>query len=685
LRRLAALPVALVVAAAASGWLYAVRLDLPGPRVGEALPLDELAKHASASLLWFVAVWSVAALLIGMVARWARIERLTAALVFALFVGSWTYLQTGVSIAVVRQVPAQNAFDTAAQLEATYLPAAIVAIGCALAALPRRWRNAPEIVAVVVGLAASLNLLHAVLPGDGNGVLRDFTPDAVGPLARAAVVLASVALLVAARGLARRRIRAWRLAAAVAGFSTLLHVLHGLNDGTLASVVVLMLLVARRGDFDGPGDLQTRRVAAGRLALLVTAIAGYGIVALWLNRVAADQQFTGRFALDEIVRGLFGLHAGGSPHLSGDFGEWYPLSLLLLGAGGTIWVAGAWLAPWRHRVRQEERERALARELVAAWGKDTLAPFTLRGDKSYFFDEGEAAFIAYRVLGGVAIVSGDPVGPPDRYERLVRRFVAYAHERAWRVAILGASERWLPLYQRCGLRALYHGDEAVVETSSFSLEGRSVRKVRQSVHRLERAGYVARVLRPSEIDMRLRGELEAVARAWRGTEPERGFVMALDALFRLGDDDALFVVGFEAAGGVAGFLHFAVSPAASALSLSSMPRLRSAPNGLNEWLICKSIMWARASGYASVSLNFAPFAALLAPEAELRRLQRMQRRALLALKGHFQLDNLLAFNRKFFPRWERRFVVFERIRDLPRVGIAALAAESYLPFRGARR
>jgi lysyl-tRNA synthetase class 2 len=85
-----------------------------------------------------------------------------------------------------------------------------------------------------------------------------------------------------------------------------------------------------------------------------------------------------------------------------------------------------------------------------------------------------------------------------------------------------------------------------------------------------------------------------------------------------------------------------------------------------------------------MSLNFAPFAAILAPEADLAGLQRVQRRALLSLKGHFQLDNLLLFNRKFFPAWERRFVVFERRLDLPRVGIAALAAEAYLPFSGRR-
>jgi lysyl-tRNA synthetase class 2 len=298
-----------------------------------------------------------------------------------------------------------------------------------------------------------------------------------------------------------------------------------------------------------------------------------------------------------------------------------------------------------------------------------------------FADDG-LVFFAYRVVGGVAIVSGDPIGQSDACETLVPRFVEYAHERDWRVAILGASERWLELYRAHGLQALYHGDEAVVDTAAFSLEGRAIRQVRQSVHRLETAGYTARFIAPSQIDSELAHELELIGADWRGDQPERGFVMALDSFFALGDEDAVFVIGVDAAGVAQGFLHFAVAPAISALSLSSMPRMRNTtPNGFNEWLICETVAWARDRGYERVSLNFSPFAALLAPEAELSGTQQLQRRALLRLKGRFQLDNLLAFNRKFFPSWEQRFLVYERRLDLPRVSLAALAAEAYLPFQ----
>ena len=688
MRKAAVAPALLALVLATSGWFYVARPQgVPGPNIREALPLDELAKHSSVPLLEFAAIWCVAALFVALAARWARAERLTAALVLALATWALLYAVDGISIAITRQIPARDAFAVAMRLESVYLPAALVGLAVALlAGTGRAGRRSPLVVATLVAAAGALDLLHTMLPGDSQGLLHALTPDAVGPLARAACAFAGAALLLASRGLARRRRRAWEVAVAVATLSTLLHVLRGLAPGTLVAAAVLILLVARRHDFELPGDHETRFAVARRAAVAALAIASYGIAAVWLNRLAADQPFTIAFAARETVSGLLGLNVLGSRHLAGDFGQWFPLSLLLLGLGATIWVVSGWVAPWRYRMRQEARDRERAQELVRRFGRDTLAPFALRHDKSYFFSVDGEAFLCYRVVGGVAIVAGDPIGPPAATRELVARFVAHAHERDWRVAILGASERCLDVYRAHGLQALYHGDEAVVDAAAFSLEGRAIRKVRQSVHRLEKAGYVASFLRPSEVDEGLRTKLRAIMTSWRGAQPERGFVMALDDLFALGDDDAVFAVGSDARGEPEGFLHFAVAPAIAALSLSSMPRLRSAtPNGFNEWLICETIAWAREQGFQRVSLNFSPFAALLSPQGELTTLQELQRRALLRLKGRFQLDDLLAFNKKFFPSWERRFLVFERRLDLPRVGIAALAVESYLPFQGTLR
>ncbi len=678
----------LALVVSATGLLYLLRpVSLPGPAIGDALPLDELSKRSGLPILLFVAVWGGIAACLGVLARAAGVERVTAAALLALLVGLWCYLTAGVSILVVRQIPAHDAFYAAAHLRAVYLPGALAGLAGALAGRARTSAapRAPLILAALVAATGGLGILDVLLPSPPHTLLSELAPERVAGTASGLAAPLGLALALAARGLARRKRRAYRAALALLLGLAVVHELHGFDYAALTAALVAVLLVANRDAFDARGEPDTTARLVLCAVLLAAAIYLFGVVALWVNRVSADRPYTLAFAVRETTRALAGLSLAGSPHLGEGIADWFPVSVFLAGLVCLGWLLHAWLAPWRYRLRQQAEERELARRLVDEWGVDTLAPFALRADKSYFFAEDARAFLAYRVVGGVAIVSGDPIGPTESFDPLVASFVRFAHARDWRVAILGASGRCLDLYARHGLRALYHGDEAVLETAAFSLEGRAIRKVRQSVSRLQGAGFTAEALHPGEIGDELRAQLEAIARAWRGSEPERGFAMALDALFRLGDDDALFVVGRDAQGVPAGFLHFAVCRAGAALSLSSMPRLRTTPNGFNEWLICETVVWAREHGFERISLNFAPFAALLAPGAQLSRLQRLERRALLALKGRFQLDNLLRFNRKFFPVWEQRFVVYERRRDLPRVGIAALAAEAYLPFTGRER
>jgi lysyl-tRNA synthetase, class II len=684
-RTFAAVLLSLAVLLAATGWLYVLRpaVSLPGPVVHDALALDELAQHGSTSVLLYVAVWSTAALLLGLLARWARAERLTAGMLLAPSVAGWLYAVNGTSILIVRQVPAHDAFHAAASEPAAVIPAVLCGIGGAFLGRSRT-SPAPRSRIVLSWLVAGVGVLAIVdgmFPEHRRSLVTALDAAHVHGLSKALVVPIAIALIVTARSLARGSGRAWQLAVALLTLLLALHLERGFDDGAIVTGLVVVALLARRADFRRRGDPSAKpRVALHAIALAVVLLL-YGAITLWVNRLMADQPYTLGFALRVTGRALAGLSFRGAHHLAGPLADWFPLTVFLLGAGGAVVILLEWLAPWRYRVRRAAHELALVQRLVATFGVDTLAPFALRSDKSYFFARDESAFLSYRVVGGVAIVAGDPIGRAHAREGLLREFIEFAHERGWRVAVLGVSERDLGLYRSLGLRALYHGDEAVVDTASFSLEGRPVRKVRQSVHRLAKAGFTARVLQAGEIAPALQADLVQIARTWRGNAPERGFVMSFDALFRDRDDDALFVVGFDACGRARGFLHFALCPAGSALSLSSMPRTADVPNGFTEWLICVSIDWARDHGLRRVSLNFSPFAALLSPVGDLSVAQRVQAATLRRMKGWFQLDNLLLFNRKFFPVWQRRFVVYERRLDLPRVGVAALAVESYLPFQ----
>jgi lysylphosphatidylglycerol synthetase-like protein (DUF2156 family) len=511
---LAAVLAALVVVST-TGWLYLLEphLRIGRPLVADALPLDELPHHSAVPLVIYLAVWAAAGFLLGWLAAVARIERFTAALLYALWTFAWLFVATGLSILVVRQIPASDAFEAAWRVPAVYLAAAVAGLGGALLGRRREVvsRRAPAILAILVAVSGILDVASAITPAIDSRLklVEGATPTVVPKLASALVVPAGLVLVLLARGLWRRRHRAWLLAVIFVFTAAVLHIVKGLDyEEAIANLLLGLALVARRHDFEGRGDPRTRTRVLVLLPVYVAVIFVYGGVALWVNRLAADQPWTVSFAFHETGESLILLHLRGSEHLSGPFGDWFPTSVLVLGIAAVFSLLHTWLAPWRYRLTAAARERERAHALVEAFGTDTLSPFALRADKSYFFDPTGRAFLAYRVIAGVAVVSGDPVGDPAIHDTLLGGFIAFARERDWRVAVLGVNEERLDLYRRHGLHALYHGDEAVVETASFSLEGRAIRKVRQSVSRLEKAGYVCERRYAGEIDEETRAELE---------------------------------------------------------------------------------------------------------------------------------------------------------------------------------
>src|SRR2546422_9033713 len=94
--------ISLAVVSAATGWLYMIqpRSALPGPPVSDALPLDELSRRSAVPLIVFLAVWVTAALLLGLIARACRAERLTAGRVVAPVRGVWGDVATGASLLI---------------------------------------------------------------------------------------------------------------------------------------------------------------------------------------------------------------------------------------------------------------------------------------------------------------------------------------------------------------------------------------------------------------------------------------------------------------------------------------------------------------------------------------------------------------------------------------------------------
>ena len=255
-----------------------------------------------------------------------------------------------------------------------------------------------------------------------------------------------------------------------------------------------------------------------------------------------------------------------------------------------------------------ELARAAAAELVRAHGTDTLSFFKLRADEHYFFGDDGRAFVGYRIENGVLLLSGDPVGPEAAFRPLLAELQTFARARGLKLGAVGASARMCPLYEELGLKTIYLGDEALIDLEQFSLEGRPIRKVRQSVSRLSKAGYAAELVTVGGLDAETGRAVEGVLERGREGAPERGFSMAMDSIDGPLCDQTLIVLARDEDGAVRGVLHFVPCYGRAAMSLSFMRRDPDTPNGLTEFMVVKAVELLRERGIEEMSLNFAAFA-----------------------------------------------------------------------------
>jgi lysyl-tRNA synthetase class 2 len=207
-----------------------------------------------------------------------------------------------------------------------------------------------------------------------------------------------------------------------------------------------------------------------------------------------------------------------------------------------------------------------------------------------------------------------------------------------------------------------------------------MRNVRQMVGRISRAGYAVEVCRVSEVASGVRQRAMTDAAAWRSTDTERGFSMALGRLLDECDPEAVFVAARQD-GVVRAFLQF-VPWGSDGMSLDVMRRDSAAEAGVNELMIVETLKAAPGLGIKRVSLNFAAFRAALERGERLGAgpVLRAWRRLLLFASRWLQIESLYRFNAKFQPAWQPRFLVYPTASDLPRVALAALEAEAFLTW-----
>jgi phosphatidylglycerol lysyltransferase len=518
------------------------------------------------------------------------------------------------------------------------------------------------------GLVNLISVMYPALP-ERRAFLREVFPLLFLHISRLMSLLVGFSLMISSMNIYKRKKLAFQIVLILSLFSIFFHLAKGLDyeEALFSAVLIAMLLFTRNeftvksGILDIHGNL-LKLTFAGIIALC------YGIVGFWL---LDPKEFGINFTLLDSIRRaflFFAIIGDPSIHPHTHHARWFLDSLYTITAAFLVYAVVQVFRPVVYRYRTFPLEQAAAKSIVGRFGRSSQDFFKHWPDKSFFFSTNLEAFIAYRVGGRYALALGDPVGPEEEMEGIIRSFAAMCRDNDWKPAFHQTLPDFLDTYRMLGFRKLKIGDEAIVELSETYLHEHLMKKFHHVISRLEKKHIHAVYYPPPVPDDILDGARE-VSDEWLGIQGrrERGFTLGLF------DPDyvrstPVFTVADESER-IQAFANIIPSYRKGETTIDLMRRREHAPGGVMDFLFVKLFLLSAGQGFERFTMGMAPMTGFRERE-EATAEERAIHTFFQHLNFIFSYRGLRSYKAKFAAYWEPRYLIYQNALDLPGLALA---------------
>ncbi|WP_411725802.1 bifunctional lysylphosphatidylglycerol flippase/synthetase MprF [Methyloglobulus sp.] len=285
---------------------------------------------------------------------------------------------------------------------------------------------------------------------------------------------------------------------------------------------------------------------------------------------------------------------------------------------------------------------------------DTRGYLALLGDKYLCWSDDRSAFIMFDVASKFWIAMGDPVGNQNAFDNLIWSLREQADKNGAKAVFYQASEAFLPYYLDLGLTFYKLGEEAKVNLSTFTLQGKKRDSQRGARNRFTKQGFSFGILTGIQVEQSL-PELRQISNRWlmgKNTH-EKGFSLGFfDETYLRRTDIA--VVRDQNAKMVA-FANLWQTVNKQELSIDLMRYDPDIPGGVMEFLFVELMLWGQQQNYHWFSLGMAPLSGL-----ERRPLAPLWHKigTIIFDRGDefYNFEGLYNYKAKFDPVWEPRYL-----------------------------
>ncbi len=478
-------------------------------------------------------------------------------------------------------------------------------------------------------------------------------------------------------------------------------IFYGLDSSTayrtlapfVPPLVVLGILVWTRGYFDVRAPNGTYKQLLAAMAALTV---GLGVVYI-LGGMAFRHQFDPEATVGGLVSD-FPERLIPPVYLQWLDATFLPdeavATLLYEWTGVVFWLAAGilvlrtFLAP-AYGTETDATEKA--RNLLRASGGTALSWMTTWRGNKYWFSLDGSSYVAYRVIGGVALTTGDPVGPRDRLRDNVVAFAEFASSNGWTPCYYSVGGELKQITDDLGWRALQVAEETVLELSDLAFTGKKFQDVRTSLNRATKSGIVAEWINFSTAPLSLADQITVISEEWVADKgmPEMGFT--LGGLEEIRDPEVRCLVALDKDRTIQGVTSWLPVYDEGRIVGWTLDFMRRRSNGefrpAMEFLIASAALLLKEEGADFVSLSGAPLAKVEEPSGgnELDADQNTMSVALdrlldvlgKTLEPVYGFRSLLAFKSKFQPKYVPMYMVFPDSAALPSIGNAI--GRAYLP------
>lgn len=527
------------------------------------------------------------------------------------------------------------------------------------------------------GLVNIISVAGRDLP-ERFALLREVFPLEFLHVSRFLSLLVGFALVVSSLNIFKRKKRAFVLVLLLSALSIVFHLTKGLDyEEALLSLALMAALLFAGKSFTVKSSLPDLRFALIAVLTAGAAVLFYGTLGFWLlDKRDFGLDFT---VLDGLRRTLSAMAFVTDPGLvpRTRFARWFLDSLDVISVAAILYAFYSLFRPVIYRLRNLPQERSRAAEILEKFGRSSLDPFKLGGDKAYFFTPTGRTFLAYRMAGSFAVVLADPVGPEEEIPGIIRSFKALCKGNDWRLAFHQTLPDFLPAYAEAGLKKLKIGDDAIVSLEEFSLDGKKMKHLRHYVNQFDKAGIRAEYHDPPVPDGIMAG-IREVSDDWLRLpgRRERGFTMGVFSAKEVRRTPVFAAVRPD--GRILAFMNIIRSYAPGETTIDLMRHRRDAPEGVMDGLFVKLFQRQKERGFKRFSLGMAPMSGFREGEdagAEEKAIQNFLRR----LTFLFSYSGLLQYKAKFATDWEPRYAIYGSLLDLPRLAMALTRVSEIRP------